>query len=327
MNPRVTFPEKVKLQDIDTEDDIFSISFPKNDEKLKASIKELGLLKPLILRSKGGGKLFHIISGYKRSIALKELGINFVPAYIFNADELGDEKALRFSLLENLHTREINCIEVSNFLHNLKENLKVKEEKITEDYLPLLGLEKSTLILKKYLSLQNLVNGFKELAVIKKIPVKILSRLSFLPKKDQESVLKIATKLELGFNLISGLLTLLEEVSERDKVSISDLTADKSIADILERDGSSRDKKTKLLIAFLNEKRFPNLEKFERKIKSHINNLKLPNNVAIDIPENLEGDAVAVRFKFGDKKEYEEILNSLLKISDSGDYKKLLEMI
>ena len=60
---KVTFPEKVRLENIDTENDTFSMSFPREIEKLKASIREIGLLTPLILRGKDANSPLQIISG------------------------------------------------------------------------------------------------------------------------------------------------------------------------------------------------------------------------------------------------------------------------
>src|SRR4030067_1257310 len=154
---KVTIPGKVSLKDIDLGDDAFSISYPKFLETLKTSIQEIGLLTPLILRSKNSS--IQIISGYRRGIVLKELGVDFIPAYIFKNGELDNEEALRLGILENLYTREINHIEISNSLFKLEKDLSIEPEKIIETYLPLFGLEKSMLIFKKYISLRNLIEG------------------------------------------------------------------------------------------------------------------------------------------------------------------------
>src|SRR4030067_1036115 len=78
-------------------------------------------------------------------------------------------------------------------------------------------------IFKKFISLQNLIDGIKTLAVVKKFPLKTLAKLSLLSDKDQESFLELATELSLGFNLVNEFLTLLEEIAAIDRVSISDL--------------------------------------------------------------------------------------------------------
>lgn len=324
---KLTFPEKVSLKDIDSNDDTFSISFPRNVGKLKASIQEIGLLTPLILRKKNGSHRLQIIAGYKRDIVLKELGAEIVPVYIFNEDELDDENALRLNLLENLYTREINHIEISNFLFKLRGLISLENDKIIDVYLPLLGLERSLHIFNKYLSLQNLINDFKELAVIKKIHLKILSRLSLLSHEDQESIFGLVKNLESGFNFINELLTLLEEISKRDGNTISDLISDQQISDIVLKDKISRDQKAKFIMLLLKEKRYPYIKEFEKKITGHIKNLKLPDTISIDLPENFENEAINMKLRFKDKKSYQEILDKLIQISDSKDFSKILEII
>ncbi len=324
---RVSFPEKVRLQDINTEDDTYSISFPKDIRELKESIRKIGLLTPLILRRKDETKKFQIIAGYKRAIALNALGTDVIPAYIFNKEELNDENALKINFLENLYTRELNSIEISNFLFKLKEYISISDDKIADVYLPLIGLEKSLHILKKYLSLQNLIAGFKELAVIKNINLKILSRLAFLSHKDQEAVFSTVKNLELGSNFLNELLTLLEEISKRDGNSIFDLISGQGINEILRQDKISRDQKIKSIMSLLNEKRYPHIKEFEKKIKEHIKNLKLPNTISIDLHENIENEDINMKLRFKNKKSYQEILDKLMQISDSEDFTKILEII
>ena len=324
---KVTFPEKVRLQDIDTEDDTYSISFPKDIKELKESIQKIGLLTPLILRKQNGTKKFQIIAGYKRGIVLNELSAEVIPAYIFNKEELNNKNALKMNFLENLYTRELNSIEISEFLFKLKECINISDDKIVNVYLPLIGLEKSLHILNKYLSLQNLITGFKELAVIKKIHLKILSRLSLLSCKDQESLFGLVKNLELGFNFVNELLTLLEEISKRDGNAIFDLISDREINEILIKDKISRDQKIKSIMSFLKEKRYPLIKEFEMKINKHIKNLKLPNSISINLAENFENEAITMKLKFKDKKEYQEILSSLSRISDSEDLSAIIESV
>ena len=322
---KLPVPEKVKLKDIDSEDDIFSISFPKIIDTLKSSIQEIGLLTPLILRSKKSS--LQIISGYRRVFILKELCVDFIPAYIFKDGELDNKEALKLGIFENLYTREINHIEISNYLLKLEKDLSIGPEKLIETYFPLFGLETSMFIFKKYISLQSLIEGLKILAVAKKFPLKTLAKLSLLPDKDQESFLELATGLSLGLNLVNECLTLLEEIAARDRISISDLLQDNTVKDIMSIEDISRDMKTKLIISMLKEKRYPHIHDFKKSIKKNIKNLNLPNEIAIDIPENLEGGVISMRFKFRNKKEYQNILNKLIKISDSEDFSKILEMI
>ena len=101
----------------------------------------------------------------------------------------------------------------------------------------------------------------------------------------------------------------------------------KSINEILIKDKVSRDQKAELILSFLKEKRYPHIKEFERKIKNHIKHLNLPDEISVELPENFEGDSVTMRLKFNNKEGYRKILDVLIKIFDSEDLKKIMEMI
>ncbi|MDH6703667.1 ParB family chromosome partitioning protein [Kitasatospora sp. MAA19] len=76
-------------------------------DELVASIKEVGLLQPVVVRQVGVEK-FELIMGERRWRASKEAGLERIPA-IVRATE--DDKLLLDALLENLHRAELNPLE------------------------------------------------------------------------------------------------------------------------------------------------------------------------------------------------------------------------
>lgn len=77
--------------------------------QLAASIKEQGVLQPLLVRkSKSGVSKYEIIAGERRWRASKIAGLTQVPVII---KELTDEKALEVALVENIQRRDLNVIE------------------------------------------------------------------------------------------------------------------------------------------------------------------------------------------------------------------------
>lgn len=80
---------RIKLKDIvDFENHPFLVNNDESLEQLVVSIKENGLLNPLIVRKKSNGK-YEMISGHRRKRALELIGETEVDAYIkdFNDDE------------------------------------------------------------------------------------------------------------------------------------------------------------------------------------------------------------------------------------------------
>ena len=85
-------------------------------EELKNSIKEHGLLQPLVLEKTEGNR-YRIVSGERRYRALKELNIEFAHARIIS--DLTEEKRLQIQIAENLIREDITPIERSKAIYKL----------------------------------------------------------------------------------------------------------------------------------------------------------------------------------------------------------------
>ena len=75
-------------------------------EELTASIREKGIIEPLVVRRRGEG--FELIAGERRLRAARRAGLKEVPVAVMEAD---DESALELSLIENIQREELNPIE------------------------------------------------------------------------------------------------------------------------------------------------------------------------------------------------------------------------
>jgi len=75
--------------------------------RCRFSIKEVGLLQPIVVRPSGDGK-FELIMGERRWRATQEAGLDTIPAIVRETD---DDVLLRDALLENLHRAQLNPLE------------------------------------------------------------------------------------------------------------------------------------------------------------------------------------------------------------------------
>jgi ParB-like partition proteins len=93
---------------------------------LVLSIKEHGILEPLLVRPRSGGE-YELVAGERRYRAAQKLGLAEVPVVI---RKLTDEEALALSLIENLHREDLNPVEETEGilqLLSLKLNVAVEE--------------------------------------------------------------------------------------------------------------------------------------------------------------------------------------------------------
>ena len=81
----------------------------ENLEELTNSIKERGIIQPIIVRKSEQQKnKFEIIAGERRWLAAQNAGLHEVPVVVTEADDL---KSLEFAIVENVQRHDLNAIE------------------------------------------------------------------------------------------------------------------------------------------------------------------------------------------------------------------------
>jgi len=84
-------------------------------DELSASIREHGVMQPILVRPLDGGR-FEIIAGERRWRAAKRAGLESVPALV---KPVPDQSALALALIENIQREDLNPLEQANGIHRL----------------------------------------------------------------------------------------------------------------------------------------------------------------------------------------------------------------
>ena len=103
-----------------------SVFEPEAFAELVHSIRELGVLQPIVVRQLSEGK-YELIMGERRLRASKEAGLTKIPAVI---RETADENMLRDALLENLHRSDLNPLEEASAYQQLLEDFGITQEEL-----------------------------------------------------------------------------------------------------------------------------------------------------------------------------------------------------
>ena len=99
-------------------------------EELTNSIKERGIIQPIIVRkSENIIDKFEIIAGERRWQAAQKAGLHKVPAIIIEADNL---KSLEFAIVENVQRKDLNPIEEAEGYKRLIEEFSYDQEKVAK---------------------------------------------------------------------------------------------------------------------------------------------------------------------------------------------------
>ncbi|HEY2556272.1 MAG TPA: ParB/RepB/Spo0J family partition protein [Diaminobutyricibacter sp.] len=97
-------------------------------DELVASIREVGVLQPIVVRPiVGQSDKYELIMGERRLRATKELGLDTIPAVV---KETADEDMLRDALLENLHRSNLNPLEEASAYQQLLADFGITQEEL-----------------------------------------------------------------------------------------------------------------------------------------------------------------------------------------------------
>ena len=97
-------------------------------QELAASIKEHGLIQPVTVRKTDSGK-YQLISGGRRLKASQMLNLETIPAYIRSAN---DEEMLEMALVENIHRRNLNPMEIAFSYQRLIDECSLTQEEVSK---------------------------------------------------------------------------------------------------------------------------------------------------------------------------------------------------
>ena len=99
-------------------------------EDLTNSIKERGMIQPIIVRKSSDDKSkFEIIAGERRWLAAQKVGLHNVPVVVTEADDL---KSLEFAIVENVQRHDLNPLEEAQGYKRLIDEFSYDQEKVSK---------------------------------------------------------------------------------------------------------------------------------------------------------------------------------------------------
>jgi ParB family chromosome partitioning protein len=138
IQPRVAPPQAVieageRVQLISTSDIVPSPLQPRSEfrgerlQELVESIKEHGIIQPLIVRKRNGK--YELIAGERRWRASQQLGLAEAPVIV---REAGDQEVLELALIENIQREDLNPIEEAMAYQRLAKEFGLRQEDIAQ---------------------------------------------------------------------------------------------------------------------------------------------------------------------------------------------------
>ena len=99
-------------------------------EELTSSIKEQGIIQPIVVRpDKLSEGKYEIIAGERRWLASQNAGLHEIPALILNVDDI---KLLELAIVENVQRQDLNSIEEARGYQKLIDDFNYNQEKLSQ---------------------------------------------------------------------------------------------------------------------------------------------------------------------------------------------------
>jgi ParB/RepB/Spo0J family partition protein len=318
----VKLVENIPLDQIDLSDGTFSINFMPDLERLRSSIQEMGVIQPVLLREKPKG--YQIISGFRRIGVVQGLGHAGIASRLI-PEETEDLKLFFISLHDNLTSRGFNTVEKAIALEKLVDHFKVNPVVVTQEMLPLFDLERNEKILNTFLSLARMEEEVKRYVLKEAVSRSNIRKLARLSVEDRNAAITLLTALKLGENSLREILTLLEEITKRDRCSVRKVIDLPEIQALITHPELTSTQKTERVKRVFMVLRYPRMSYLEEQFEKKRRGLSLPPAISLHPPPFFEGRGLRIAFQFESVAEYRSILSSLSALAERGEFQEMME--
>ncbi|UCG66453.1 MAG: ParB N-terminal domain-containing protein [Deltaproteobacteria bacterium] len=309
-------PLQVDISDIDLSPGPFCMSFNFDLEPLKASIEGFGVLNPpYLLRNSDTDTHFTVVAGYRRLLAVRELGWPDIVCQVL-PDGFPPFKALLLNLHDNLVHRHLNNVEKGMVVQRLTRF--VKHEQIITQFMPMLDIPANRQTLRLFLGLEDLEEPIKASIAVERLSLRVAGLMMSLGTEDRLKINELFIALKWSFNQQWEAIQWITEIASREGRSIEEVINDREVTEILHDSRMSNPQKLKDIVKALKRRRFPSLMKAETEFRKGISALPLPKGVKISPPPFFEGTDYRVEIVFTKGKDLRDRLEKLSHLSGLG---------
>ena len=235
--------------------------------ELAQSIKEYGILQPLIVTKKEEG--YHLVAGQRRLKAAQKAGLEEVPAVLKDAD---GSKKLEMSLIENIQREDLNPLEEAEAFKTLVKKFNLE----TRDIAQKVGKAETTVI--NSVRLLSLPQEVKDALLGNLITQGHARAILTLPKEEQLKLLTLIIKRNLTVREVETRAKRFHEGKEsqaKEKVALKDLYLEEisgELRDILQTkvEIQKKGKGGRILIDYYSKEELERLIELFKKIKNYI---------------------------------------------------------
>lgn len=312
--------ETVPIENIWDEDTTYRISTDPLPQRLKASIADIGLITPPLLKQQG--HRYIIVSGFRRVAICRMLEWEHMPAACLTAQVSNVQSAL-MAIADNATQRDLNIVELARaccLLDNISQGHGVQQLFLSA------GLDINPDLFAKLKRINQMPPVVQRGLIDQTIALPIALRLDEHNNLHViEALSHLLCELNLSLNRQRELLDWIEAIAKRDKLSVTEVLNDEPL-EILRQDSTlDPGHKTNLIRHYFKQRRYPNIIAFERNYQQCAKTVKLPKGVALTPPPHFEGRLFTFKICFEDQDQLSKLIENLKHLVKTGALNKLIE--
>jgi ParB family chromosome partitioning protein len=296
--------ERVSVDRIDCDDRTFCISYPIPDDRLIASIRQFGILSPLILLAPAP---FRIVTGFRRLEAALQLGISEVPCI---TEEMDQGKAVLLAINDNI-MRPLNVVEKAFCVEKMTRAGLEKEE--FDAMMRTIGLQSHEKMVTIFLALAKSDEALKAFAAQHNLATHELTLMLSFPPETRSRLIAALSSLHLTAGTLREIIELARLVFIKGgSIPFDDLEG-LSIGDEVR--------------AILKCEAYPLLSKMEERLKAIKGGMHLPPGISVATDPGFERSNIEIRFTARNEGEVQGSIDKLQQITDNGDIRSIFDLI
>jgi ParB-like chromosome segregation protein Spo0J len=311
----------IATSEIDTGDDTCCLGLRTDTDALVASIRDIGLINPPVLRQRKDLK-YQIVCGFRRVEACRVLRSNEIKARVLKGD-LSELDVLKIAILDNRSHRQLSVVEQAQGIQKLSSLLPPRGR--LESLSSLLGFPQNQKVFEKLKALSELPAAIQAGVLDEIVSFEAAVDLSKFSYGDALPFFELFKVLKLSQNKQKEVITFAAEIAIREEIQPREVLQSKEIRTILDRSELNRNEKGSKVRAFLKRRRFPALAKEEERFAKALKALKLDEHIHITAAPYFEGGSVTLRMTFKDEQDFDKRRKTLDKIARNPALKRLLK--
>lgn len=291
-------------------------------DRLKISLREVGLLNPPWLRRSPGERRWQVVTGTRRLQAAADLGWQKITAHLLPENTPGFS-CLLVHVVDNAFTRGFNLWEQATLSAKLVEHCDA--ETVAVKYLPYLGLPPSPAFLARLLKAATLPTPWPGLAAQGRLALTAAAQLADWSPEDRDAAWPYLEGLRLSQSKQEEFLEKVALLARREGLSVAAILGRDELRLTLADSDRTPQEKTRVIRQHLYRWFYPRLSAAREAFEAALGKLggKGSSRWRLQPPPVFEGPDFHMEIKFRDAPELQELLAEITRLTREEDFGRL----